>query len=145
LKDIYASRKANVQKAKWYLTIDAPSGAASTHSEINRSNHSFRRRVLEHAFSDSAIKSIEPFIVENVQIWIRCLGDGERSEDGWTVPKNMNHWNTYLGYDIMGDLTFGKRFNCLGEVEHRFVPEMMAKGTKFIYKVFLMLQSIIPV
>jgi hypothetical protein len=124
-----------VQKAKWYLTIDAPSGAASTHSEIKSVNHSFRRRVLDHAFSNRAIQSVEPFIVENVRIWIKRLGDGERLEGGWIKSKDVNVWNTYLGYDIMGDLTFGKRFNCLSEMEHRFVPGMMTKGTKFIYKV----------
>lgn len=130
-----------MQKAAWYLTIDAPSGAASTHSEIDRSKHAFRRRVLDHAFSSSAIQSIEPIIVENVRIWIDCLGCSEQLDDGWTPPKDMNQWNTYLGYDIMGDLTFGKRFNCLGGTEHRFVPDMMASGTKFIYKVFRVLPS----
>jgi hypothetical protein len=135
LKDIYSSRKANVKKADWYLTIDAPSGAPSTHSEINQANHAIRRRILDHAFSTKALKSIVPFIVQNVQTWIECIGEGPLDEDGWTQPKDMNDWNTYLGYDIMGDLTFGKKFNCLRSSEHRFIPKMMLQGTRFIYKV----------
>lgn len=69
LKEIYGSRRANVQKADWYRTVDAPSGAFSTHSEIDRGKHAFRRRVLDHAFSDSALRSAEPFVRDNVRLW----------------------------------------------------------------------------
>jgi hypothetical protein len=135
LQEIYGSRKANVRKAEWYRTIDYPSGAYSTHSEIDNSKHAFKRRVLDFAFSDSALRSVKPFIIENVRAWCNQLGSGVENPGDWTPAKNMNEWNTYLGYDIMGDLTFGKRFNCLYDKKHRYVPKMMVRGTKFIYVV----------
>lgn len=135
MREIYGSRKSNVQKADWYRTIDAPSGAFNTHSEIDRDKHAFKRRVLDHAFSDSALRSAEPFIVDNVRAWCKHLGEGSPESGDWTPAKNMNDWSTYLGYDIMGDLTFGKRFNCVGSEDHRYILGLMMKSTKFVYVV----------
>jgi cytochrome P450 len=139
LKEIYGSRKANVQKSDWYRTLDSGSGAFSTHSEIDKDKHAFRRRVLEHAFSESALRSAEPLILENVRIWCKYLGSSE--EDGpvraeeWTPAKNMTEWANYLSYDIMGDLTFGKKFEYVKREEHRYVPGLMMRATEFVYVV----------
>ena len=141
LREIYGSRKSNVQKADWYRSIDAASGAFSTHSEIDRDKHAFRRRVLDHAFSDSAVRSVEPYIIANVRAWCKYLGDGSLKPGSWNPAKNMSDWCTYLGYDIMGDLTFGKRFNCIESEEHRYVPGLMMASTKFIYVVCAKLNS----
>jgi cytochrome P450 len=128
LEEIYASRKANVQKAEWYRTLDAGSGAFSTHSEIDRSKHAFRRRVLAHAFSDAAVRSAETLILENIDIWCKYLGEGE-------PVKNMGDWAKYLSYDIMGHLTFGTRFECIEKNEHRYVPGLMMRATEYVYVV----------
>jgi hypothetical protein len=72
--------------------------------------------------------------VENVRTWCRLLGKGGK-EGGWSETKNMSDWSTYLNYDIMGDLVFGKRFNCMESRDHRFVPELMMSATAFIYPV----------
>jgi cytochrome P450 len=139
LKEIYGSRKANVQKSDWYRTLDSGSGAFSTHSEIDKSKHAFRRRVLEHAFSESALRSVEPFVLENVRIWCNCLGSSEEAgpvrAGEWTPAKNMTEWSNYLSYDIMGDLTFGKKFECMKREEHRYVPGLMMRATEFVYVV----------
>ena len=132
LEEIYASRKANVQKADWYRTIDAGSGAFSTHSEIDRGKHAFRRRVLGHAFSDAAVRSAETLILENVKIWCTYLGANAKE---WTPPKNMGDWANYLSYDIMGNLTFGTRFECIEKDEHRYVPGLMMRATEYVYVV----------
>jgi hypothetical protein len=47
----------------------------------------------------------------------------------------MSDWSTYLGLDIMGYLTFGKRFNCMDSEEHRYIPDLVMRATKFIYVV----------
>jgi hypothetical protein len=60
----------------------------------------------------------------------------------------MSDWSTYLNYDIMGDLVFGKRFNCMESTDHRFVPKLMLSATAFIYPVrggTLFLQRLIDV
>ncbi|KIW99847.1 uncharacterized protein Z518_10775 [Rhinocladiella mackenziei CBS 650.93] len=132
LKTIYSSRKANVQKANWYRTIDAGSKAFSVHSEIDKSRHAFRRRVLDQAFSESALSDAQSFILEDVKTWVVCLG-ADIEKRGWTVARNMKDWCNWLGFDMMGDLTFGKSFGCVTKGEHRFVPDVVMDSTKFVY------------
>lgn len=75
--------------------------------------------------------------MENVRTWCKVLGSsgGGGGCDGWSEAKNMSVWSTWLNYDIMGDLVFGKRFNCMESGDHRFVPELMMNSTTFIYSV----------
>jgi len=134
LKTIYGSRQANVQKADWYRTIDAGSKAFSVHSEIDRSKHTFRRRVIDQAFSERALAGAEGLILEHAQSWIECLG-ADTSESGWTPPRDMNDWCNWLSFDMMGDMTFGRDFGCVTKGEHRFVPGVVLNATKFVYVV----------
>ena len=142
LEEIYASRKANVKKTGWYKSAaaagDAGSGAQSTHTEINRERHAFRRRVLGHAFSDSAIRSAETFVLANIRTWCKHLSQGAKPGE-WTPEKNMDDWCTYLAYDIMGDLVFGKRFNVIENDEHRLVPAINMSALRFVYPVWALL------
>ena len=133
LRDIYGSRRANVQKSDWYRTVDAPSGAFSTHSEIDRDKHAFRRRVLDHAFSDSALRSAEDFVLDNVRAWCKHIGAGAPNPRAWTPSLNISDWSIYLGFDIMGELTFGQSFHCMESDEHRDVPGLMLRSAKFVY------------
>ncbi|KAL1956556.1 hypothetical protein VTO42DRAFT_7027 [Malbranchea cinnamomea] len=50
---------------------------------------------------------------------------GASQLDGWTPPKNMSHWSTNLTYDVIGDLTYGRRFN--------YVPRLSMAEMKFAY------------
>ena len=95
--------------------------------------------MLAHAFSDAALRSAETLILENVSIWCEYLGsskDGEQAKE-WTLAKNMCDWANYLSYDIMGNLTFGTRFECIEKEEHRYVPGLMMRATKYVYVVRL--------
>jgi hypothetical protein len=73
-------------------------------------------------------------ILENINIWCNSLGlkDGKQ---GWTTAKNMGDWANYLSYDIMGNLTFGTRFECIEKDEHRYVPGLMMRATEYVYVV----------
>lgn len=135
LKAIYSSRKSNVRKSDWYKTIDAGSKAFSLHSEIDEKRHAFRRRVIDQAFSDAAIKSDEDLIVKDVTTWVDQLSTEIDATTGWTKPKDMKDWCNWLSFDMMGDLTFGKGFGCVEKGEHRFVPEVVLDATKFVYVV----------
>jgi hypothetical protein len=136
LNEIYASRKANVKKGGGlYITIQAATNGVSTHSETDHSKHAFRRRVLDNAFSDRALRTAEPFIHDNIKIWCMQLGAGDSDAEGWTKAKNMSVWNSYLGYDIMGDLAFSKRFQCLEQEENRYIPPILVEGNGLVYSV----------
>ncbi len=103
----------------------------STHGEINRERHASRRQVLNHAFSDSATRSAEGFVIENIRTWCKRLGEGSKPGE-WTPEKSMSDWCTYVAY---GDLASGKRLNVMENDEHRFVPAAMMNGMKLMYPV----------
>ena len=136
LRQIYQSSRKNnpLRKSPWYETIDAPSGAYSTHSEVSRSKHAWKRRVPDHAFSDSSLRSAETFVIENADGFCKVVVANTRSGE-WREPCNMSDLCMGLAYDLMGDLVLGKRFNCLTSPEHRYVPKLLMSSSAFVYPV----------
>jgi cytochrome P450 len=132
--EIYANRQGNVRKAPWYSVIEASAGGAnSIHAEIDRKVHTSHRRVMEHAFTDKSLRASQGFFLENVQTF--CDVASNRHDKEWSEPFNMSQWSTYLTYDIMGDLVFGRRFGLMTSNAHRFVPKLIMNSTAFIYTV----------
>ena len=135
LKDIYGFGK-NVRKADFYSAFPATKDAYSTHSAIDRSMHARKRRVLSHAFSDTAIKSMEKYILDHIRSF--CANLGEKSfqsntvstieKKGWTEPKNISDQTNYLTFDIMGDLCFGKAFGMLEKPDNRFAIDLVTNA-----------------
>ena len=131
LNTIYGSQKTNVRKSEWYRTIDAGSGAFSIATEIDKRKHAVRRRFVAHCFSASALGSAEPFIISNVKKFCDLVKPKAGNE--WSEKKDMSAWCTWLGFDIMGDLAFGKEFNCLEEDENRYISRAIMSANKYMY------------
>lgn len=131
LNTIYGSQKTNVRKSEWYRTMDAGSGAFSTATEIDKRRHAVRRRFIAHCFSASALSSAEPFIIGNVKKFCDLVKPKAGSE--WSEKRDMSVWCTWLGFDIMGDLAFGKEFNCLEEDENRYISRAIISAAKYMY------------
>jgi cytochrome P450 len=91
----------------WPRTVDAINTWTATTNEV----HGQKRRVLNFAFSENALRGAEAFIHNNVDRWLLLLGDREKTKDGWSVSTNMADEITYLVMDILGDLSFGKCFD----------------------------------
>jgi cytochrome P450 len=130
--DIY-DRKANVVKGGGMTEaseqINRP---PNTHSITNRELHAKRRRLLANAFSENALRNLEPFIVDTVQKWINALASpqGSSSESkGWTEPKDMGVWSSNLTLDVLGELCFGNSFSAI-EKGSSWVPELLMGSTK---------------
>jgi hypothetical protein len=91
---------------------------------------------MSHAFSDSAIKTLEKYILANVRVGCEMLGkrsDGstaeKRADDkGWTNQWNAAHWCEWLVFDIMGDLVFGKAFGMLESPRNRFATQLVGNA-----------------
>ncbi|PHH89001.1 hypothetical protein CDD83_6778 [Cordyceps sp. RAO-2017] len=128
LKEIYGFR-SNVRKAEFYDAFVHP--AANTHNTRDKEVHARKRRVLSHAFSDSAIKEIQRYILNNVRTFCEQIGldDGAADAKGWTQPRNMSNWCSYLAMDILGDLSFGKAFHMLERPDNRFALELVEAAT----------------
>lgn len=125
LKDVYGF-KANVRKAEFYEAFVHP--APNTHNCRDKQLHARKRRVMAHAFSDGAIKEMERYILANVRTFCEGVGAGLRVGDdkGWSTPKCMSDWFSWLSMDILGDLCFGKAFHMLEREDNRFAIDLVS-------------------
>lgn len=73
-------------------------------------------------------------MVENVSDFCKVVNDSIPAGD-WSKPHNMSDLCTWLGYAIMGDLVFGKRFDCLTKPDHRYVPGLLMSSGAFVYPI----------
>ncbi|KAK4609215.1 Cytochrome P450 monooxygenase AKT7 [Fulvia fulva] len=132
LKDIYGF-KSNVRKAKFYQAFWATKDSASTHSSIDRSIHARKRRVLSHAFSDAAIKSMENHILAHIRQFCQTLSGTttvapNADAKGYSHPIDISDQANYLTFDIMGDLCFGKAFGMLERPDNRFAIDLIGSA-----------------
>jgi hypothetical protein len=135
LKTIYGFR-ANVRKASFYEAFPSTPKAVSVHSAIDKQQHARKRRVMSHAFSDQAIKSLEKYILANVRVGCELLGtrtgggvsEKGRDNKGWNDEWNAAHWCEWLVFDIMGDLVFGKAFGMLESPVNRFATQLVGNA-----------------
>lgn len=137
LKAIYGPGKVNTQKGWWYEVLPAVSKEWTTHSTIDRDYHAYRRRIMSNSFSDKAIRGAEEFILDNIRTFTKVMAEPKPKEknDGWSQKRNMANWATWLNFDVMGDLAYGKPFGCLVSEANRWVPELILGATGFVYGV----------
>jgi hypothetical protein len=137
LKAIYG-HKANVRKADFYTAFPANKHTFNVHSSIDKVAHARKRRVLSHAFSDTAIKAMEKYVLDKIRTFCRVLpqsqsdvtgGSLSHSEGGsWSEAKNMADFCDWLAFDIMGELAFGKSFDMLESPNNRFASTLVGNA-----------------
>ena len=134
LKTIYG-HKSNVKKSQFYSVFPPTKDTFNTHSSIDKPQHARKRRVLSHAFSDSAVKSMEKYILANVRSFTSALGSKPQSliekpgsKGQWGAAQNMSDWCNYLTFDVMGDLCFGKAFEMLEHHRNRHVIDLIGNA-----------------
>ncbi|GAB7359126.1 hypothetical protein MBLNU230_g5194t1 [Neophaeotheca triangularis] len=118
LKAIYG-HGANVRKADWYSAFPVAPGAVSTLLAIDKQQAAKKRRIVSQAFSDSALRDTEQYVLDNVRELVGKIGDATKQGWGemksvWTEPLDLSQWMSWLGFDIMGDLVFGRPFGTIG-------------------------------
>lgn len=87
---------------------------------------------MSQAFSESAMKEMQRYILGNVRTFCEQIGmmDGSVDENkGWTKPRKMSDWCNYLAMDILGDLCFGKAFHMLESPTNRFALDLVEAAT----------------
>lgn len=128
--------KGNVKKSEYYKIWPRTEDTVNTWSTTNVAQHARKRRVMNYAFSESALRGAETFIHSNVDRWLSLFKQQKRDGDNWTVPMNMEHQVTYLVFDILGDLCFGKSFDMKEpDSKLRHVPEMMIGFMELLHPV----------
>lgn len=114
LHDIYGHGK-RLKKANFYNAFPAIKGVYNTHNVIDKTVHGRKRRVLSQAFSDHALKGMEDVMLLHVrQLCAALAGEGDKNDKkSGEVVWNMADWFSYMSFDVMGELCFGKSFDML--------------------------------
>jgi cytochrome P450 len=125
LRTIYDSR-ANVQKANSYRVWPKFAESPDTFSTVDKLKHARRRRILNAAISDKAIKSAQQYVIQHADRWLVLLSNGKPE---WSEPRNMSTWCDSLQFDIMAELCYGKSFATKepGENALRSIPHDIAE------------------
>jgi cytochrome P450 len=103
---------------------------------IDKRQHSKRRRVLNQAFSEKAVRSAEPFIVKHIDRWNEILLKGTDGAE-WTASQNMSDLAGFIIFDIGCDLLFGTSFDIKEPDENHLkeTPHAIAKYLQAMYPV----------
>ncbi|KAJ4324204.1 hypothetical protein N0V94_001416 [Neodidymelliopsis sp. IMI 364377] len=128
--------KGNVKKSEYYQVWPKTVDHINTWSATSIPVHARKRRVINYAFSESALRGAEVFVHSNVDRWLELLGRQKENGEEWTGSIDMADQVTYLVFDILGDLCFGKCFD-MKEPENklRHVPEMMIGFMELIHPI----------
>lgn len=144
-RTIYDS-KANVKKAKQYQAWARHVTAQTTFTAIDKSIHARKRRVLNAAFSDKALRSADDISIRHIGRWCELLEEHRIDEQGaqWTEPKNMTDWSDRLILDILTELSFGKSFETKepGDDPKKTIPHNVVRYLSFMYPVSTSMTSL---
>ena len=135
-KAIFGS-KGNVKKTEsYYRTWPHDVSITNTWNVTNISAHARKRRVLNQAFSDRALRGAEPLVHSNVDRWLQLIRQQAPTAGSWTKGLNMADQANYLVFDILGDLCFGKSFD-MKEANSglRHIPRLMGSFLELMHPV----------
>ena len=126
--------KANIKRANFYNAYPKKADAPSTINTIDNQAHARKRRILNSAFSERAVRSAETFIIKHVNRWIELILQDVKD---WSSPQDMAKLTDALIFDVLGDLAFGKSFDIKepGDNPFRVIPGAIHEFLAFMYPV----------
>ncbi|ETN43117.1 uncharacterized protein HMPREF1541_02275 [Cyphellophora europaea CBS 101466] len=109
-------------KAPWYAN-DTP--LISMHTTRDRQQHDRRRKVWSPAFSPSALRGYETRVQKYNDQLIDGLAEGKFGKE-----VNVSEVFNWYSFDAMGDLAFGRSFDCLTSAETHWAIKLLNEGMK---------------
>ncbi|KAK1842043.1 cytochrome p450 pisatin [Colletotrichum chrysophilum] len=108
-KTIYG-HGSHFAKNEWYLPWGNPA-LSNLFNELNPKVHSAMRRQVANVYSMSNMVSYEPYVDECTDIFAQRFS--EISDEGRVI--DLGHWFQCYALDVIGKITFSKRFGCLDD------------------------------
>ncbi|KAL8989744.1 MAG: hypothetical protein Q9177_001442 [Variospora cf. flavescens] len=132
---IYGTR-AHTRKADYYKYSNVSTNIFSTldHGAAVR-----KRRICAPGFAERSLKSLEPFILANIDVFcdrmMTAETNGAYSFTGtdWSAPRDIAHWTNCLSFDIIGDICYGKSFETLTSTKNISTLQFINGVSKLMY------------
>ncbi|KAI5921572.1 cytochrome P450 [Camillea tinctor] len=97
-------------KSTWFYAWSNPPDW-NLFAELNPHAHGHYRRQYQSTYSMSALVEYEPYVDECIDIYTQRLS--ELSNSG--IMANMGHWMQCYAFDVIGCITYSKRFGFLDQ------------------------------
>lgn len=110
------AKTSKVTKGAWY---DGSKPWDSMHSTRDPSLHATRRRFWAPGFNDKALRDYEQ------KVWIYNNKLVGRIREFRGAPIDMQKWFNLYGFDVMGQLAFGRDYNMLGSGERHWAMDLL--------------------
>ncbi|KAL8714556.1 MAG: hypothetical protein Q9220_001504 [cf. Caloplaca sp. 1 TL-2023] len=109
-------------------------GAVNTWNCVDAQRHARKRRILNAAFSDKALRNSESYIIQHADRWCELLSDG--AVNVWSSPRDMAAYSDALVFDILGELCYAQQYNIKepGDNQLKFLPKFMTDYVTFMFK-----------
>lgn len=82
--------------------------AISTLLATDKAHHATKRRIAGQAFSDTAMRGLEQYVLAHTQNMIERISVSVKRPGGekqrWSKAQDLRKWANWLVFDIMGDL-----------------------------------------
>lgn len=126
----YGKRSSLYEKDKAVYYGRPPNGVHSVLT-VNRDNHGRMRKILNHAFSDRALREHEPVVEGYVNLLVKQLHE---QIQGGSAKVDLLDWYSWTAFDIIGDLAFGDKFECLQNQKlHSWVKSVRSALEMLVY------------
>lgn len=129
-KDIYGHRPGRIQLPKNREGLVEPGQAPGLTAIIDDSEHAKLRGLLAPAFSERAMRELEPLIVGYIDLLIQRLKAQIQSPMEGEV--DLVRWYNFTTFDIIGDLALGQSFGSLESGDYHFWVSNIFRGIKTI-------------
>ncbi|APA05859.1 hypothetical protein SS1G_01757 [Sclerotinia sclerotiorum 1980 UF-70] len=126
---IYSTAGGSFPKAPWYRAwMPLDSGPETLFTERNPHRHSAQRRKVANHYSMSSLVGYEIYVDNCTELLSRRFG--ELANSGNIV--DLHHWLQCYAFDVIGEITFGKRFGLLDMGEDKDgVFKALDSGTSY--------------
>ncbi|KAI9811993.1 MAG: hypothetical protein M1827_004885 [Pycnora praestabilis] len=122
LPQLYLDKK-NTKKSKFYTIFP---GQANIFNITDRQLHGRKKKVLAQAFSEQALRGLQPYAVEEISTFTeRIMTYSSEGDKEWSTAMNMGKWTNYMTYDVLGSICYGKSFRTLVEDSNRYIVELI--------------------
>ncbi|KAH6679289.1 cytochrome P450 [Halenospora varia] len=130
LKTIYSS-KSNSQKSSHFDVFPKffHSWSTQTIIDVEKFEHAQKRRAISKALHGiESKKYIEDVLLKYAEKF--CGNIRKECGEGWSKAFNVSKVTSYMSFDIMGEVCFGKAFEMMEREENRYLLEVVSDGAQ---------------
>ncbi|SPO03128.1 related to cytochrome P450 CYP3/CYP5/CYP6/CYP9 subfamilies [Cephalotrichum gorgonifer] len=129
-QDIYGPMN-KVTKANSYIVH----GEGNIIGMQDKKAHAKKKKIFQQGFSDVALRKHEGKVLGEIDAFCKKMLENEATgeqPEGWTEPRNMSLWCTYLTTDVICKVVFTTSWDLLNSAANRAVTKTLATVTHLI-------------